>query len=214
MARVNKSVIGFVSGKVGDVVFREMHGKKFVSATPKKYKISQSRLAKKGRADFAAVVKFAVTVNSIPQLKNIWSKIKAEGTNSYHRIIKHNAKLVNAGMLSTQNKITPDGISLNVISHEVKTDRLELTISFPSKKLNFPVMICSMLLFSKDAIHPQFTVIQAAAVNDDYSFNINFSKALKAEMKKNPDPILYIAVIGNQIAGKKLSWTSTAAVQL
>ncbi len=89
---VNKTVIGFVSGKVGDVVFREMHGKKFVSASPKKYKISQSKLAKKGRANFAASVKFAVTVNSIPQLKDIWSKVKAEGTNSYHRIIKYHSE--------------------------------------------------------------------------------------------------------------------------
>lgn len=213
MARVNKSVIGFVSGKVGDVVFREMHGKKFVSASPKKYKISQSRLAKKGRADFAAVVKFAVTVNSIPQLKDIWSKIKAEGTNSYHRIIKHNAKLVNAGMLSAQNKITPEGIPLNIISSEVKTGRLEVIVSFPSKKLTFPVSLYIMFVFSKDVIHTQVIPAQTTEASDQYMLSIELDNKLKAEIKKNPKPIVFIAAIGKNENNRKVNWTSTAALQ-
>ncbi len=80
MARIDKSILGFVSGKLGDVVFRRMNGKKFVSLGAKKYKISQSAEAKKGRANFAAAVKFAKFINSIPELKEAWDlqKLKVQ----------------------------------------------------------------------------------------------------------------------------------------
>ena len=173
MANVDKSVLGFVSGKLGDVVFRRMNGKKFVSLGAKKYKISQSAEAKKGRANFAVVVKFAVNINSIPELKGVWSSAKIPGTNSYHKILKLNAKLVNSGHLTTANKITPDGLPLTLSSLILNEDNeLEIDISYPREKINFPPILYLVFVFNNEIILKQSINIEKEDVG---SYNKGFS---------------------------------------
>jgi hypothetical protein len=212
LARVENSILGFLSGKLGDFVFRKMNGKKFMSCRARKYKISQSAEAKKGRANFAAAVKFAITVNSIPEVKKAWSSAKTEGTNSYHRIIKYNSKRVNSGKLTTANKITPDGLPLTLSSLLLKGDNeLELNISFPDDKINFPALLCLVFIFNNDMILKQ-------NLNIDWASEIPLKVALNNEivkrLKKFPCPIVYSAVLGNKVNNDEIFWTSTAARQI
>lgn len=215
MAQIDKSILGFVSGKLGEVVFRKMNGKKFVSMGAKKYKISQSAKAKKGRANFAASVKFAVTINSLPELKNIWSFANLEGTNSYHRIIKYNSKLVNSGNLTLANKITPDGLEL-VLSSLSLTDKskIELHFSFPSNKLKFPCSLFIVFFFNNDLILVQKAAIENAAVDDLYSIMVPLKNQIIKALKEFPNPLVYTAAAGVQVSKKKIYWTSTAAGEL
>ena len=209
MARVNKAVLGFISGKLGDVVFREMNGKKFVSVSAKKYKISQSAEAKEGRANFAAAVKLAKTVNSIAALKEIWTSAKTDGTNSYHKIIKSNAKRVTGGNLTTANKITPDGLPLTLSSAEIQNNKLELSFSFPSDEVSFPAELCIIFYFNKDIIHNQITKIEAAEPDDLYYLNLNLTPEIISALSEFPNPVVYFAVAGQPVKNK-IYWASTA----
>ena len=216
MARVNKSVIGFISGKLGDVVFREMNRKKFVSVSAKKYKISQSAQAKKGRANFAAAVKLAKAVNSVPLLKEIWSTAKIEGTNSYHRIIKYNAKSIVQGNLTTANKITPEGLALTLSSLEVQNNLLHLTINFPFKSnITFPVTLFICFSFN-DAIYSLFIQQEKIIVplpDDIYTLSIALNAEIKKALAGDPHPIIYLALAGLYVK-KKVYWTGSIAAQL
>ena len=212
MARLDKSVLGFVSGKLGEFVFRRMNGKKFVSLSPDKYRISQSNEAKKGRANFAATVKFARFINSIPELKEIWSGAKVEGTNSYHRIIKYNAKSVNSGKLTASNKITPDGLQLTISSISLKEKNiLELNISLSPDKLNFPAVLYLIFVFDNKEILYQHTVIEKEA--PEYTLNIRLNNMIINNLKGSPNMLLYGTVIGNKLNREEIFWTSTATIE-
>ncbi len=210
MANVDKSVLGFVSGKLGDVVFRRMNGKKFVSLGAKKYKISQSAEAKKGRANFAVVVKFAVNINSIPELKGAWSSAEIPGTNSYHKILKLNAKLVNSGHLTAANKITPDGLPLTLSSLRLNEDNeLELDISYPRERINFPSILYLIFVFNNETILKQSINIEKEILEAPIKIPLN-NEIIKS-LKNFPGALVFTAVLGNKLNGEGIFWTSTAA---
>lgn len=211
MARLDKSVLGFVSGKMGDVVFRRMNGKKFISLSAKKYKISQSDKAKEGRANFAALVKFAKFINSIPELKEVWSTAKIEGTNSYHRIIKYNSKLINSGKLTKANKITPDGLALRITSLLLnEANELELDISFPQDKINFPAQLYLVLVFDNDQILKQSAIIENRAPEN--TLNVPLNNLITKELTNFSNFLVYCTVLGKNMNEGKIFWTSTAVV--
>ena len=120
MAEIKKSVLGDITGKIDNLVFRRMNGKKFVSVRPDKYKPTKSIKLKKARSKFGTVVKFAVTTNSVPELKEAWKLSREKGSNSYHKIIKANSRLFNTETLTPYNKITPDGLELKLESASLK----------------------------------------------------------------------------------------------
>ena len=213
MARVNKAVLGFISGKLGDVVFREMNGKKFVSVSAKKYKISQSADAKEGRANFAAVVKLAKTVNSFPLLKEIWTLTKTEGTNSYHKIIKNNAKQISEGNLTAANKITPAGLPLTLSSAAIQNNKLDLTFSFPSDEISFPASLFIIFFFNKHILFKLVKDIETPAQDNLYSLSITLNSEIEAALNEFPNPVIYIAVSG-AAEKNKIYWTSTISSQL
>ena len=212
MARIDKSVLGFVSGKLGEFVFRKMNGGKFVSLSPDKYKISQSAEAKTGRANFAATVKFAKFINSIPELKEIWSTARIEGTNSYHRIIKYNAKRVNSGKLTTANKIIPEGQILTISSISLKEEnQLELNILLPHDKINFPAELYLIFAFHKDVILKQNLIIENKA--EEYTLNIPLNNIIISKLANFPNPLIYITILGEKINKEEIFWTSSAAIE-
>ncbi len=181
-----------------------------MSLGAKKHNISQTAEAKKGRANFAAAVRFAITVNSIPKLKEAWSSAKIEGTNSYHRIIKYNSKLVNSGRLTAANKITPGGLPLTLSSLLINEENeLELNISYPQDKINSPALLCLVFFFGNDIIIKQSVTIERGMPEIPLKVSLN-DEILKG-LKKFPNPIVYTAVLGKKMNTEEIFWTSTAA---
>ena len=213
MARLDKSVLGFVSGKLGNVVFRRMNGKKFVSISAKKYKISQSAEAVKGRANFAAVVKFAKFVNSIPELKEAWSSAKIEGTNSYHRIIKYNSKNINSGRLTEDNTITPTGLPLTISSLSLNEENdLELNISFPQDKIYFPVLLYLVLVFNNDVFLKQSVIIEQRM--PEAILKVPLNNIIMKNLENFSDPLFYAAILGKKMNTGEIFWTDTKVLRL
>src|ERR1035437_4840504 len=69
MGRLKNTVLGNITGKVGDIVFRVRGKKSYLYASPKKVKVSQKQEAKEARSKFNPLSKFGSFINSIPELK-------------------------------------------------------------------------------------------------------------------------------------------------
>jgi hypothetical protein len=111
MAIVN-CVLGKLSGRVGDIVFRQRNGKTFASQAPRKREKPFNEGEKANHNKFAYVAKIASALNNHPVFKEIWKKIYPKKSSPYHKIFKHIYKYIGED-LSGIILITPDnGFSL------------------------------------------------------------------------------------------------------
>ena len=107
MGRLKNIVLGNVTGKVGNVVFRTKGKKSYVYAKPQKVKVSQKPEAKKARSKFTPLSNFASFINSIPELKYFWTKSDIKASSTYHKISKENYPAFLFNRPTVNNKITP-----------------------------------------------------------------------------------------------------------
>lgn len=121
MARAVKQPLGAVRGRVGDVIFRYMNGKRFISVYNGDVKISQSEKSVTNRNKFGAAIKFAKAVNSVDDLKNVWNFSSAPGRSAYTKIYKLNNQRIHPDFISPFCQITPNGVGYNLDSFELDT---------------------------------------------------------------------------------------------
>lgn len=106
MGRIKHTVLGDVTGKVGNIVFR-MRGKKaYMYEKPKHVKVSQTKEAKEARSKFNPQSKFAALLNSIPELKHFWKMADIAASSAYHKIAKQNYKALLFNRPTVNNCIT------------------------------------------------------------------------------------------------------------
>ncbi len=217
MALVDGSVLGEVTGKIGNMVFRKMHGKTFVSERPLNYKQAKTPAAKKARNSFSMSVKLSKKLMSDPALKAVWTAAKIEGTDSYHRIIKHNIKLINEGSFTDRNKITPEGLFLMVDSAVIQNQVLRLRLNCPIETdLVFPAKLLILYYFRKEK-NPLIlteTTIPDSNAGGIYELDIQPGKSIIRLLNDNPDALLFTALISETVRKKKAYWTSTASARI
>jgi hypothetical protein len=220
MARLSKSVLGEISGKMGNLVIRKMNGQEFVSQRPVKYKKTKKRIP--GRQKMQSAVQFSCTVNNSEKLKLIWGKSKIKATNSYHKLIKHSLENAETGGLTIKNKITPGGISLSFSDFLFENGKLNVTIANRDKETrsitgnNFSVYILfyfyepnvkridnsTLKLISKD--------FDAVAENN-FPFNYDAAKLNQKALKNYKKCIVYFAMVGNKPNIKTPIYSDTIA---
>ncbi len=217
MASNKSSVIGIPSGKVGNVIIRIRNGKPFYYSLPANFKASKSKAAVRVRRNFAATVVIAKTANDTPELQEIWKNAKVPGTNSYQRLIKNNVKLVKDGLLTTSNKITPEGLPLILNSAAVENKKLNLSFNCPSNPdLSFPATLFVFIYFGNESgtIIPLFKKISEPASGGNYTQEIALDSMSRKLLTKDPSPVVFIALAGGMQNKKKVYWTSTVSVKL
>lgn len=216
MARLLNASLGKPSGKLGDNVFRIMNGKAFISLRPDHYRPTKSEKLKAARKNFAAATSFAKSVNSVPALKEIWLNAKVQGTISFNRIMKANRNFTANGSLTTSNKITPDGFSLNVSPISVQDDQLDITIGLKQDTgVTFPLTLFLLFCFKneKGLILNQTAMIENPSQNNSYTFDLTLMDEIQNALAKDPSPLVFTAATGMPVKNK-VYWSSTFAVQL
>ncbi len=137
MAFIVKNVLGKPTGKVGDIVFRYVNRKVIFYAHIGSNKISNSEACVNNRANFSSVLRFASTVNRIPELKQIWSNSEFSGENAYRKIISANLKLIAPQFVSPNNFIVPDGFSINTEDWSLSKNSLAVTFTLPKESRKY-----------------------------------------------------------------------------
>ena len=217
MGFLHNSPMGQPSGKVGDIVFRRVNGKIVIARAPKKGKTSVSDTALRIRSNFAAGAKFASFISSIPGLKSIWLTQKKKGGSANNIISKLNIPHLKEGDFTPGNIITPDGIPLTVDSILISNKDLEGLITFLyDAEIIFPAVLYIVIIFNNyfTPFHMLCVQINEPSEDKTYSFKLDLDYLTQTAVKKDPAPMVYVALAGSASVDKKIYWTSTVALQL
>lgn len=129
MAELRKTVLGKVSGAVGDVVFRQKNGKNYVGVKPDSFIPGTDPDSIARRVRFALTIKFGQVINSIAQVKPFWQVETPAGLSAYNYIIKVNYPYVAVDDISDAAKLVPGyGFTITPRSSSFSSSSLQLTI--------------------------------------------------------------------------------------
>ena len=106
MAILKSNPLGIISGRVGDLVFRTVHGTTYVSKRPDSNPRKLSDAEINSRKAFANNISFAKILYSYPELRSIWSNIYKS---PWNKIIALNKKHITPEHPLPSARITPPG---------------------------------------------------------------------------------------------------------
>ncbi len=107
MAELNKSVLGKVSGKIGDLTFRQRNGKNYISIRPSSFIPGQDQASVARRNRFRLASKIAKEILSIDTFKEQWKASTPSGSMPFHNIFKQNYHFIDLNIAFTNMKIFP-----------------------------------------------------------------------------------------------------------
>jgi hypothetical protein len=156
MARAVKQPLGGVRGRVGDVIYRYMNGKSFISVYNSEVKISQSEKSITNRNKFGTAIKFAKAVNSVGDLKKVWDYSTAPGRSAYTKIFKENNRKIQPDYLGNTCCITPKGSSCILDSFELDTKfaTVKIKIDRTYEPNLLPPYVAHFVIFLNDPLKP------------------------------------------------------------
>lgn len=129
MAYLNKQVLGRLSGKVGDIVFRQRSGKNFAAIKPGSFNPGNDPAAVDRRNRFAIACKFSSQINAVPYLNGIWKKKVPSAVIPYNYITKVNYRYANPDELTNLAVIVPElGFSITISSSSLTPPDLQVVV--------------------------------------------------------------------------------------
>jgi hypothetical protein len=190
MAKLTNQVIGRLSGKVGNIVFRQRNGKNFASSRPSSFYPGFDEASISRRDRFGMACKFSSRVYAQPYLKKIWKNYLPSGKVPYNYITKINYKYAEPGNLTDLAVIVPDSgfdISINSSSlsppgMQVITSKIGINSGInPSKELFFRLctIICLTNPRKEYMNHVEFITLtsekEAVILDSQITFELCFS---------------------------------------
>ncbi|MFA5011562.1 MAG: hypothetical protein WC644_06360 [Ignavibacteria bacterium] len=223
MAVNKKQVLGKPTGRVGDVVYRNVNGKTVISEYVKTIKISKSKNCVSNRSRFAVCTDFAVAASSVNPINKIWKYSNALGRSAYTKLIKANIKSVDDSKPSSASTITPQG-GIDLSLYNVAVSNNSITVEYKINRVAasglLPPYTCTFLAFCFDKrsdnleIEDDYFSITANIPNesggstDSVSFNINdYTKNCINSFKKAR---IYFAAVKPNAGSSNAEWSSTS----
>jgi hypothetical protein len=174
VAEVTKSVIGKLSGTLGNMVFRNIGDKVVIYMRPHNQRISYSENSVKNRGKFGLTSLLATKSKLLPGIKEVWDSTNLEGRSAYTKLIKANAKSTAADRLTINNNITPMGDSLFVNSYSLNIQKFDIEYKFEGKGIEKiqPPYNANLLIFLYDIKNPEagrehYFVTDSRVVNEE-----------------------------------------------
>ena len=130
MAKLTKAVLGRVSGRLGDITFRQRNGSNYLATSPSSFATPMDTASVTRRDRFAFSCKLAANIISIPYLKLLWGAEVVDGISAYNTIIQTNYKFVSADSITDLTYLSP-GIGFRVTTSlsELKADGINLVVN-------------------------------------------------------------------------------------
>ena len=129
MAILKKSVLGKVSGVVGDLNFRQMYGKNYISTRPKSFTPGSDQNSINRRNRFRTAVKFASSINRIEYLKRKWNLYSNSISPSFSYLVKKIYPFTRSNNLLTSASIIPgSGFAITSSHFKIESRSVQVTI--------------------------------------------------------------------------------------
>ena len=185
MARINGSVLGNLSGRLGNLSARTVQGETSLGARPSNVNVSQSAAAVSVRNKFAVTTSFAKAVRSVADLSAIWEKAKAPKLSAHNTIFRQNFGYSATDRPTDQNIITPGGFQLDVTNSAVAADSISIDLGALDAFADFTPeevdLAAHVILCAYDPVDPE----------DDFYKLLPFSHT---ENNYDPSAVLNIAL--------------------
>lgn len=222
MAIVNGSVIGNLSGRLGNLSARTVNGRTILAARPSSFNASQEQSSLDVRKKFSVTGNFAKNVLSLQTLDDIWRKTKDSGISVFNAIFKVNFAYSSTEKPTEQNIIAPVGFALAVTAAAVETDKITATLPalntasvFGSDEVNISAnaLVCyydptsetddpfKVISLSKEVANFNFT--------QTYNLQIDYNVLHEAVAGKYQHSILYLIVASKNADGKVVQNSAT-----
>lgn len=107
MAKLNKKILGSISGSLGDITFRRRNGKNYLASRPASFNVPVDQESINRRSKFARSVKLASLINSIPQLRILWEERITDGRSVFNELVRNNYSYINPDSISPDMQLTP-----------------------------------------------------------------------------------------------------------
>lgn len=202
MATLNRNILGDFSGKIGDIVFRQVHNKILLCSKPARYNTSNSENAIYTRNRFINLSVFASFLNKIEVVKNCWKESNTAGTTSYKKILRANSPLMEGRNISITNRVLPEKYAEAAIILSVEKDIL--TIIIKKRKFN-SLRIIVIAVFQKPIkkLSSEIRCHKIEMVFTDFKENYTVAKdVLYLNLEKEYSQVIFCPVVINEYKGQ------------
>ncbi len=130
MAVLKGSVIGELSGKLGNLAARIIDGRTILAQRPVSFNVSYIPTLVEIRKKFAVTGTFVKNLITLSIVYEIWMKVKESGMSAFNYAFKQNFAESSADKPTVDNIITPaDGFAFNVTEAIVDADSVKVVIA-------------------------------------------------------------------------------------
>jgi hypothetical protein len=220
MAFVNNNIFD-LSGKLGNVIFRNRNGKLVAYSVPKHHRISKSEKSINNRKKFGINVELSKNICSLKPLYSVWKNSYTEGSNPYTRIMKFNYNSSEPGRLTLNNSLTPISIALDVTSVTITNGVLDINFQIPNHDNNnlispFYINIIVFLCDTKEGLKvkgTRFITFNVPILKKEetgiYNFRYTFDRSSKGILQFYSKGYVYFALVNSENFESKPVWSTS-----
>ncbi|MFZ0456070.1 MAG: hypothetical protein WCE54_23655 [Ignavibacteriaceae bacterium] len=222
MARLSGSVLGNLSGKLGNLAARTKNGETILSARPSSFNASQNPTVVAIRQKFSVSVQIAKVVNGIDDLQTIWNKVRLPGNSVYNTIVQKNFPYSDVQRPTVQNIITPGGFNLVTSFSGVAADSIAIDLAALNTQANFSAdekdLSLSILLVGYDPANADddyYKIWPFNYTNQDYvpantlEVVVDLDQFHQTELARYTKKVLLVSAATKDANGKIIQYSST-----
>ncbi len=224
MAKLRKQFLGKVSGKLGDMVFRNTRRTNYISARPVSFNLPKDDASINRRSRFAIAGKFSSLITSIPDLKLLWQLQAPDGVNIFNYLVKTNYNLVNPDGLTEIVSLTPS-LGFIAISESIDVNQSEINVTIKAIGENSGIrpelekeigLFCVIGLSNpSDSNLDRIILIPLTSdkvhlsLTDNISFRIRLTNQISELMSKYQKRLMLFALVTYDVDGNPVSYSKT-----
>lgn len=224
MAQVFKSVIGRLTGALGNMVFRNHEDITTITMRPRKYTGLVSEEMRKRRERFALTGTYSLALNRDENLKKIWINKSVNKKRPANQIFKENFKYISFEDISDSAIVAPEyGIGINLANATLTRTGLTVELE-PLGNLTridtnvekyiymTGVVFCKAPIATTDAAYKMISVISpkiSLNLVSNLTFNVTFVDDQTQIFDKYTEHKLFAAFITLDLTSEPVDYTNT-----
>ena len=222
MARVKGSVLGNLSGRLGNLSARTRNGETILGARPSSFNVSNSPAVVAVRKKFSVSIQLSKVIDNIDDLKKIWDKVKQPGLSAFNTLVQKNFEYSDTQRPTAQNIITPGGFNLGVTSALIGADTVTVDLPALNTQANFTAadkdLSISMILVGFDPVDENdayYKIMPFNYTETDYDpaqtleAVVNLDQFSQSELARYNQKVLLVGAVTKDADAKIIKYSAT-----